>query len=106
MGRPLVRVVGLGPGGPDLVTRGTLDAIAAAPHRYLRTVRHPAAEVMAGAASFDHLYDSASTIDEVYPRIVEGTNAKAASDSSFAKISDPDMIEVGQKLWIPPKPAD
>ena len=42
----------------------------------------------------------------LYPRIVEGTNAKAASDSTFAKISDPDLIEAGQKLWIPPKPAD
>jgi carbonic anhydrase len=36
-----------------------------------------------------------------YPAIVEATNAKAAEDSSFAHITDPDVIEVGQKLWIP-----
>jgi carbonic anhydrase len=36
-----------------------------------------------------------------YPLIVEATNAKAKEDSSFATITDPDMIEVGQKLWIP-----
>ena len=36
-----------------------------------------------------------------YPDIVEGTNAKAAEDDSFAVIEDPDVIEVGQKLWIP-----
>jgi LysM repeat protein len=36
-----------------------------------------------------------------YPLIVEATNAKAKEDSSFATITDPDVIEVGQKLWIP-----
>ncbi len=36
-----------------------------------------------------------------YPAIVEATNAKAAEDSSFAVIDDPNLIEVGQKLWIP-----
>jgi len=36
-----------------------------------------------------------------YPVIVEATNAKAAEDSSFATITNPDVIEVGQKLWLP-----
>jgi hypothetical protein len=36
-----------------------------------------------------------------YPAIVEATNAKAAADSSFVAISDPHVIEVGQKLVIP-----
>jgi hypothetical protein len=36
-----------------------------------------------------------------YPRIVEATNAKAAQDSSFVAIKNPDLIEIGQKLWIP-----
>lgn len=36
-----------------------------------------------------------------YPAIVEATNAKAAEDSSFAMITNPDVIEIGQKLWIP-----
>ncbi len=36
-----------------------------------------------------------------YPTIVEATNAKAAEDDSFAVIDNPDVIEVGQKLWIP-----
>jgi LysM repeat protein len=33
--------------------------------------------------------------------IVEATNAKATEDSSFSVIDNPDLIEVGQKLWIP-----
>lgn len=36
-----------------------------------------------------------------YPTIVEATNVKAAEDASFAVIDDPNLIEVGQKLWIP-----
>jgi iron(III) transport system substrate-binding protein len=37
----------------------------------------------------------------VYPAIVDGTNTKAAADTSFAAIDNPDVIEVGQKLYIP-----
>lgn len=40
-----------------------------------------------------------------YPVIVEATNARAKEDSSFATITNPDLIEVGQKLWIPDVPS-
>src|SRR5512136_3177539 len=36
-----------------------------------------------------------------YPAIVALTNDKAAKDSSYAKIANPDLIEVGWKLYIP-----
>jgi len=36
-----------------------------------------------------------------YPAIVAATNAKAAEDSSFTPIDNPDLIEIGQTLWIP-----
>ncbi|HXW01037.1 MAG TPA: ABC transporter substrate-binding protein [Anaerolineae bacterium] len=36
-----------------------------------------------------------------WPVIWEATNAKAAEDDSFAQIENPNLIEVGQKLWIP-----
>ncbi len=36
-----------------------------------------------------------------YPTIVAATNAKAAADDSFTSIDNPDLIEIGQKLWIP-----
>ena len=36
-----------------------------------------------------------------WPIIWEATNAKAAEDDSFAVIENPNLIEVGQKLWIP-----
>jgi iron(III) transport system substrate-binding protein len=36
-----------------------------------------------------------------FPAIVEATNAKAATDNAYAAIDDPNIIEVGQKLFIP-----
>lgn len=36
-----------------------------------------------------------------WPVIWRATNAKAAEDASFAEITNPNVIEVGQKLWIP-----
>ncbi len=52
--------------------------------------------------------DSLSTLAEkfygnvlAYPVIADATNAKAASDSSYAQIDDPNVIEVGWKLCVP-----
>ena len=36
-----------------------------------------------------------------YPAIVEANNAKAAQDNSYGVIDNPDVIEIGQKLYIP-----
>ena len=36
-----------------------------------------------------------------YPEIEAATNEKAKLDPSFTQITDPNLIEVGQKIWIP-----
>jgi tetrapyrrole methylase family protein / MazG family protein len=77
MGR--VTVVGLGPAGPELMTRQALDAVAAIPVRFLRTVRHPAAAAVPGADAFDRLYETADTLEAVYAAIIEELVAAAAS---------------------------
>ena len=76
--RPTVVVVGLGPAGPDLLTTAAVEAIGAVPHRYLRTTRHPAAAAVTGAVSFDPLYESAITLDQVYAGIVDALAEAAA----------------------------
>jgi tetrapyrrole methylase family protein/MazG family protein len=73
-----VVVVGLGPGDPRLVSGAANEAIAATPHRYVRTTRHPSAHLVDPAISFDELYDRAETIDEVYAGIVDTLAAEAA----------------------------
>jgi len=42
---------------------------------------------------------------DLYTRIIDGTNAKAAVDSSFDVIIDANHIRAGQKLWIPGMPT-
>ncbi len=64
-------VVGLGPGGPDLLTVAATEAIAAHPVRFVRTSRHPAATALAGATAFDDVYEAAAAMDEVYATIVD-----------------------------------
>ncbi|MEM9711567.1 MAG: SAM-dependent methyltransferase, partial [Actinomycetota bacterium] len=72
-----VVVVGLGPADVDLLTPATTRLIGAADHRFLRTTRHPAASVLAGATSFDDVYESADSFDEVYATIVDRLVAAA-----------------------------
>ena len=78
MSRPVVLVVGLGPGDERYVTAATLAAIEAHPHRYLRTARHPSAHLVGHCTDFDDVYDAADSFDEVYATIVERLATAAA----------------------------
>jgi tetrapyrrole methylase family protein/MazG family protein len=74
---PRVVIVGLGPGDVELLTIGTREAINATTVQFVRTRRHPAAVVMDAATSFDDVYETAASIDEVYLEIVERLIAAA-----------------------------
>ena len=79
-----VLVVGLGPAGADQLTVAAVRAIDRVPpgRRFLRTTRHPAAPALGeGTVSFDSVYQSAATVDDVYPAIVDAL-VGAASDGS------------------------
>lgn len=105
-----IRVVGLGPAGPDLVTAGTLAAIEATPRRFVRTRRHPAVEVLGAAAevvAFDDLYDAASTMDEVYGGIVDRlVEAAADGDVLYAVPGSPLVAERTVQLLLADPRAD
>jgi tetrapyrrole methylase family protein/MazG family protein len=60
------------------VTAAVTAAVARVPHRYLRTIRHPAADVVGEATSFDALYEQAERIEDVYAGIVDRLVAAAA----------------------------
>jgi tetrapyrrole methylase family protein/MazG family protein len=77
-------VVGLGPAGPDLVSPAAQRALARIEHRFVRTWRHPASVVVAGATSFDHLYESAASREEVYAGIAEALVAAALGNDEVA----------------------
>ena len=76
--KPRVVVCGLGPSTAALVTAETTAAIQRIPHRFLRTARHPSADVVGEATLFDPLYEKADSFDEVYDAIVDALVAAAA----------------------------
>lgn len=93
--RPRVIVVGLGPGAPEHVTEQTRLAIAACPHRYLRTSRHPSAVLVPDAITFDHLYESADTFGSVYEQVTEAlvTAATEHGEVLYAVPGSPLILE-------------
>jgi tetrapyrrole methylase family protein / MazG family protein len=95
MTKPTVVVVGLGPGGPDLVTAGTLAELDAVPHRFLRTARHPSASVVADATTLDHHYEAGDSFDDVYERIVEDlvTAGQEHGEVLYAVPGSPRVLE-------------
>ena len=77
MTKPVVTVVGLGPGGPEYVTDHTRAEIARVAARFLRTARHPSASLVPDATTFDEVYEQADTFDDVYAEITERLVAAA-----------------------------
>jgi tetrapyrrole methylase family protein/MazG family protein len=64
--------VGLGPAGPELLATETVDALAAYESaRWVRTTRHPCAAAFSWTGSFDSIYDGATSVDDVYPAMVD-----------------------------------
>ena len=93
--RPTVVVVGLGPGGPDLTTAGAAARLAGLDQWRLRTHRHPAAEPFADRQSYDPVYESAATFDEVYRRIADDlvAGAQRHGEIGYALPGSPYVLE-------------
>jgi len=93
--RPVIDVVGLGPGDPRHTTAATLEVIAGHRHRYLRTARHPSAHLVDGATSFDDRYETGETFDDVYAGIVTslGDEAHRLGSILYAVPGSPLVLE-------------
>lgn len=74
---PKIVVCGLGPGGDGDITEAALSAIERCDKSFIRTSRHPSASRVPDATSFDGLYESLDTFDEVYSTIAEQLIAAA-----------------------------
>lgn len=100
--RPVVTVVGLGPGPAGLVTSETLDAIGKATTRFLRTSRHPSAALVNGATSFDDEYERHDTFAEVYAAIAGRVTEAALRDGEvlYAVPGSPSVLEDGVRRLI------
>lgn len=71
---PQITVVGLGPGDASLLTLGACAALLAADRVWVRTLRHPTLDSLDlgdKVSSFDGLYNTLGTSEEVYRSIAE-----------------------------------
>ena len=85
------------------MTAAALDAIerVAPGRRFLRTARHPAAAAVEGAHSFDHVYDAAARLEEVYATIVERLVEEAGhGDVVYAVPGSPAVAERTVELLV------
>ncbi|HEY5266694.1 MAG TPA: MazG nucleotide pyrophosphohydrolase domain-containing protein [Acidimicrobiales bacterium] len=80
--KPVVRVVGLGPGALDHVTLRTWSLLNESPVVRLRTRQHPSAASLTHLESYDELYEGADSFDALYQAIVEDLVALANSSST------------------------
>jgi tetrapyrrole methylase family protein / MazG family protein len=74
MNRSGIILLGLGPGNPQLLTRQAWEILESIPEIYLRTGQHPVVSGFPSSLkihSFDHLYESGLSFDDVYESIIE-----------------------------------
>ena len=71
----MIKIVGLGPGAPEALTIGAVDAIRKSDNVYFRTEKHPTVEYIKEQGinfkTCDYFYESSESFDEVYKRISE-----------------------------------
>ncbi|GIW08594.1 MAG: MazG family protein [Dehalococcoidia bacterium] len=98
----MITIVGLGPGGPELVTRQAAAILANAETVYLRTRRHPAVAIIPPSVrveSFDDEYDRAESFEALYETIVSQLLATAErGDVVYAVPGHPLVAETTVRL--------
>lgn len=76
-----ITIVGLGPGSGGELTLEALEALESAENLYLRTMIHPTVEFLREKGinfeSFDDIYETRETFEEIYSGIVEKLMAEA-----------------------------
>ena len=102
MSRPVVTVVGLGPGPVGLVTQETIEAISSSTTRFVRTTRHPSATLVGSAVSFDDEYERHDTFAEVYAAIAARVADAALKNGSalYAVPGSPGVLEDGVRRLL------
>jgi tetrapyrrole methylase family protein/MazG family protein len=100
--RPVVTVVGLGPGPVGLVTQETIEAISSSTTRFVRTTRHPSAALVGNAVSFDDEYERHDTFAEVYAAIAARVADAALKNGSalYAVPGSPGVLEDGVRRLL------
>ena len=69
----MIRIIGLGPGSPDALTIGALNALKEEQRVFLRTEKHPTVDYLTNNGvkfeTLDNYYEEGKSFDEVYENI-------------------------------------
>ncbi len=97
-----MRVVGLGPGPSDLLTQRTVKLLSTSTAARLRTREHPAAQEFPEIPSYDALYESATSFEELYRAIVDDlvALAKESGEVVYAVPGSPIVAEHTTELLL------
>jgi tetrapyrrole methylase family protein/MazG family protein len=99
-----VTIVGLGPGGPGLLTREAWDLLVGCAEVWVRTARHPAVEALPEIRwrSFDQIYEVEGSFERVYRRIADQVLELARREEGvvYAVPGDPCMGETVTDLVV------
>jgi tetrapyrrole methylase family protein/MazG family protein len=71
---PMITLLGLGPGNPDLLTQEAVQILESIPEIFLRTCQHPTVASFPASLqvhSFDDLYETLPSFIDVYAHIIE-----------------------------------
>lgn len=101
----ILTILGLGPGDVAQLTLEAADALGAADRIYVRTVHHPTVEGLSqrfpdlGIHSFDDLYESGKTFEEIYAGVA-GKILELAAEGSvvYCVPGSPSIDETTVKL--------
>jgi len=94
LNKPMITILGLGPGSIDDLSRRAWDKISNSPTLYLRTVRHPCAADLGATCkvvSFDDVYQRHAQFDDVYDEIAARILrlARGSAEVVYAVPGDP-----------------
>jgi tetrapyrrole methylase family protein/MazG family protein len=102
-----ITVVGLGPGDLRYLTQEAVAVLRTTPRLYLRTVMHPIVPDLQRKfphleiESFDSIYESASSFEEVYTQIVDRLLALAAvREVAYGVPGSPSLDETSVRLLL------
>jgi tetrapyrrole methylase family protein/MazG family protein len=112
--RPGIILLGLGPGEVGLLTRQAAEILEQAEEIYLRTRQHPTVAHLPGRLSmhsFDELYETAETFDDLYQEIVrqvlalgqrpQGVIYAVPGHPLIAEATGPEILRQAGQLGLP-----
>lgn len=106
MKKGTIKVIGMGPGGAELMPPAALREAASCDRVFLRTAIHPAAEAFKSLglgdrlSSFDGIYEGAGSFEEAYARMADEVvgEAEAGKDVAFVVPGSPASGESAVRL--------